>query len=50
MFRFIAVFFFSMNHVSYSANIYHQIFEIEKKHHLQIGIYVHDTNSDKMIS
>jgi beta-lactamase class A len=39
-----------MNNVSYSGNIYHQFLEIEKKHHLQIGVYAHDTNSHKIIS
>jgi len=50
MFRFVSVFLFLMNNVSYSGNIYHQFLEIEKKHHLQIGVYAHDTNSHKIIS
>jgi beta-lactamase class A len=50
MLPFIVVFFLLSNNISYAANIYHQFLEIEKKHHLQIGVYAHDTNSHKIIS
>ena len=50
MLRIISVFIFLMNNLSYSSNIHHQFLEIEKKHHLQIGVYAHDTNTHKIIS
>ncbi len=50
MFRLISIFMFFISNVSYSTNIHHQFSEIEKKHHVQIGVYVHDTNSHKIIS
>lgn len=44
------LFFCFLSYFVYASDVDHQLKALEKKHHLIIGVYVHDTNNNRTIS